>query len=423
MKAVKPPASDGSTGSTRRSQPIRQTRTNPPRTTTSLNRNNSLAGGSAHEQQVDIFPAVTHFADAITALPKELVRHFTLLKEVDAKVFGPEETLFKLIETTLDAHPPGPTRSHDASSNHAPAILALTSTPGSSGGGNLSSQLPPTLPAADEPVNPALFDPGNLPRRQLFRQTALKIQEMIVSLEEKNHVISTANEAMQKQLARVEDIWPHLKGEFSDEAKWGSTTHWAYLENRTNNNNNNNNTSNNSNNNQAERSRREGAATLSAAAQQLAEEAASRSSDRKQALAAKKGSKTQPVDATGEGRQQETSKKTQGSSKSSRKPLADSSTGVGLGISTGTAANGNPPSKRRKVEPKVNSSTAPAEKAMSSVFGSNATKPRTASPRGTPAPDGASKKRKALPTSSTQPKKRFALPRVSLVSLSVRLHC
>lgn len=375
---------------------MRQTRTNPPRTT-AVNRNNPLASGPGHEQPIDIFPAVTHFADSITALPKELVRHFTLLKEVDAKIFAPEEGLFKLIDAALSAPPPDPARSHnDASSSIAPNSAPM-SAQNSNSGTVLNSQVPPV--STDESINTALFDPSNLPRRQLFRQTAFKIQEMLVSLEEKNHVISTANDALQKQLARIDDVWPHLEGEFSDEAKWGSSTHWAYLENRIV----------RSNNTQAERSRREGAATLSAAAQQLAEEAAARSNDRKQALAAKKNSRNQGADADADGKQQEQPKKSQSNNKS-RKPAPDNAAAVGLGISTAGGPSGNPPSKRRKVENKTNGGGAPMERAMSNVFGANAPKPKTTSPRETPAPDGASKKRKALPTSSNQSKKRFVCP-------------
>ncbi|KAK1772980.1 putative undecaprenyl diphosphate synthase-domain-containing protein [Phialemonium atrogriseum] len=392
IPTAKPPAPEGSSSSNRRSQPVRQTRTNPSRTTV-INRNNPLASGPGHEQPIDIFPAVTHFADSITALPKELVRHFTLLKEVDAKIFAPEEGLFKLIDAALNAPPPDPARSHnDASSSIAPNSAPM-SAQNSNSGTVLNSQVPPPV-STDESINTALFDPSNLPRRQLFRQTAFKIQEMLVSLEEKNHVISTANDALQKQLARIDDVWPHLEGEFSDEAKWGSSTHWAYLENRIV----------RSNNTQAERSRREGAATLSAAAQQLAEEAAARSNDRKQALAAKKNSRNQGADADADGKQQEQPKKSQSNNKS-RKPAPDNAAAVGLGISTAGGPSGNPPSKRRKVENKTNGGGAPMERAMSNVFGANAPKPKTTSPRETPAPDGASKKRKALPTSSNQSKK------------------
>ncbi|KAL2127417.1 hypothetical protein VTI74DRAFT_10768 [Chaetomium olivicolor] len=381
MKTAKPPVSEGAAGSNRRAQPVRQTRVNPPRTS-SLNRANPLAGAHAPEQPINILPGVTHFADAITALPKELVRHFTLLKEVDAKIFAPEAVLFQLLEGALNTPAPDLNRPVNNVSSSARSASAPANAPnGPVGGPN-----PPAPPS--EGSASSLYDPANIPRRTIFRDTALKIQEMLVSLEEKNHVIATANDALQKQLSRIDDIWPHLAAEFSDEAKYGSTTHWAYVENR----------QAKANDKQAERSRRDGAAALSAAAQQLAEEAAARSSDRKQAMAAKKNSKNQTADVDGD-KGQETGKKGPGGK--ARKPLPDSGP-VGLGI---TAPGGAPANKRRKVETTKPNGGPAAERAMGAVFGPNAAKQKTTSPRETPVPEGGSKKRKALPTSSNQAKK------------------
>ncbi|GAB1313574.1 Chromatin modification-related protein [Madurella fahalii] len=385
MKTAKPPAPEGAGGSSRRAQPVRQTRINPPRTS-SLNRANSFASAPAQEQPIDILPGVTHFADAITALPKELVRHFTLLKEVDAKIFAPEAALFQLLHDALNTPLPDLARPLNDASSSVASVSAPMSAPGSTTG----ASNPPPPPSND---GSAVFDPANIPRRTLFRDTALKIQEMLVSLEEKNHVIATANDALQKQLGRIEELWPHLEGEFSDEAKWGSTTHWAYVENR----------QAKANDKQAERSRREGAATLSAAAQQLAEEAAARSSDRKQAMAAKKNSKNQAAEADAE-KTQDAGRKTQGGGK--RKPLPDGTAAVGLGITSAPPGSGNAPSKRRKVETTKSNGGTPTDRAMSTVFGNNTSKPKTTSPRATPAPESGNKKRKALPTSSNQAKKR-----------------
>ncbi|KAL2024056.1 hypothetical protein VTK56DRAFT_9836 [Thermocarpiscus australiensis] len=386
MKTAKAP--EGTTGSSRRAQPVRQARINGPRTS-SLNRANPFASAPAQEQPIDIFPGVTHFADAITALPKELVRHFTLLKEVDAKIFAPEATLFQLLDDALNIPAPNSTRWL----NDAASSSASVSGPVSAQNSTAGATHPPPPPSNDGSATVAVFDPANIPRRTLFRDTALKIQEMLVSLEEKNHVISTANDALQKQLSRIEEIWPHLESEFSDEAKWGSTTHWAYVENR----------QAKTNDKQAERSRREGAATLSAAAQHLAEEAAARSSDRKQAMAAKKNAKNQAADPDPD-KAQEPGKKAQGVGKA-RKPLPDSAAPVGLGISPAPAGSASGLSKRRKVETTKPNGGAPTERAMGGVFGNSASKARTTSPRETPAPESGNKKRKALPTSSNQAKK------------------
>ncbi|KAI1328055.1 hypothetical protein F5Y16DRAFT_369950 [Xylariaceae sp. FL0255] len=398
MKTARPPQADSGPGpSSRRAQPVRQTRTNPPRATggpsRAFNGRESLSAAQSHDRPIDIFPAITHFTDAITSLPKDLVRHFTLLKEVDAKIFAPEEALFQLVDAALKSSPPEPRNPHDGASSIAPTPTPM-STQNSSSGQALSGH--PAPASVNGSHTSAVFDPSNLPRRTLFVQTAYKIQEMLVSLEEKNHVISTANDALSKQLSRIDDVWPYLEGEFSDEAKWGSTTHWAYPENRINKAN--------------QSSRRDGTAFITAAAAALqVEEAAARSDARKQALMAKKGLKAQQhqdsdLDNHEKTHKGESSKK-QGTGKGRK--TAESATPVGLGITTAPSSNANPPSKRRKTEnnnTKAINGGQPMERAMSSVFGSSAGKPRNGSPLATP-PAEPTKKRKALPTANGISKK------------------
>ncbi|KID91390.1 p33ING1b (ING1) protein [Metarhizium guizhouense ARSEF 977] len=399
MKSAKPVAAD--TPSHRRSQPARQARTNPQRSSANADRSGDgrgpVNGRPLGSQPIEIFPAITHFADTISALPKELVRHFTLLKEVDAKIFAPEEQLFQLVAAISNSSLPEARANNDAAGTAQPASAPM-STQNSSSGMALNPARASSAPSLDEAsaAPTSVFDPSNIPRRQLFRQTAFKIQEMLVSLEEKNHVLSTANEALQRQLARAEDVWPYLENEFSDEAKWGSTTHWAYPENRTG-----------SKVSHTERARRDGAAAISAAAQALAEEAAARSDARKQAVQAKKGLKNQQQDSDAddlEARHKEPAKKT---TAKSRKTVTADPNSTALGIPA-PSTNGNPPQKRRKVEKTVNGANTGTGGAMSTVFGTNAPKPKTGSPRGTPAPDGP-KKRKALPTGSGQAKKKNGL--------------
>ncbi|EFX03667.1 phd finger domain containing protein [Grosmannia clavigera kw1407] len=420
MKTAKPPTAAPETIPARRSQPVRQTRTNPPRTSTTASRNlgrDSVIGNARHEQPIDIFPGITHFSDTITALPKELVKHFTLLKEVDAKIHVPQQALFKLIDNALRLPTPNSTRSpYDGTPvvTEAPASAPMTAH-NSTSGADLHVHRAHTLPAVpqasqgqlqnvDDVLGEPAFNRSNLPRRQLFRQVAFEIKEMLVALEEKNHVISTANDALNKQLARIDDIWPHLEQEFSEEAKWGSATHWAYPENRA--------AHRATNNAQAERSRREGAANLSAAAQQIAEEAAARSDARKQAVAARRSQKNnhhQDSDADSYNQKGDAKK---ASSSKTRKPLPEPNpaVGVGLGISGATvtpSANGttSSSSRRRKVEKPA--SAQPMERALSGVFGATGVngKTRTSSPRESPAPDGGAKKRKALPSGGNQAKK------------------
>ncbi|KAJ1325071.1 inhibitor of growth protein 3 [Microdochium nivale] len=403
MKTAKLPTqqadSTGSASSSRRAQPARQARTNPPRTLSGLanSSHESRRAPPAHDQPIDIFPALTHFTDAIQSLPKDLVRHFTLLKEVDAKIFAPEETLFQLVDAALKSIPPDVRRTTTGSS------IVGTTTPVSTAQHSVAASM-------DEGFNQAVFDPNNIPRRQLFHHTAYKIQEMLNSLEEKNHVISTANDALSKQLSRISDVWPHLEGEFSDEAKWGSINHWAYPSNRENN-----------RVSQAERSRRDGAATITAAAQQLAEEAAARSDARKQAVAAKKSLKAQQqLRHESDADEQETTSKSKADGKKtvvnkSRKvaDAAAATASVGSVTSAPAGVSVNPAPKKRKAEkPPVNGGQA-MERSLSSVFGDKSAKAtKNLSPRGTPGPDQPAKKRKALPTANSAAKKSKTAPTV-----------
>lgn len=50
----------------------------------------------------------------------------------------------------------------------------------------------------------------------------------MLTADEKNHVISNANDELSHQLFRLDSIFPHIAGEISEEARLGSLTHWAY---------------------------------------------------------------------------------------------------------------------------------------------------------------------------------------------------
>lgn len=393
MKSAKPPTAESS--SHRRSQPARQARTNPSRTSANVGHPNGgrdSISGSAGDQPIEIFPAITFFADVMTALPKELVRHFTLLREVDAKLCAPEEQLFKLVSQAINAPYPDPRANNGAPSIGAPSSAPMSAQNSSSGIVPNSGALPPPSTADSVNTVSGVFDPSNIPRRQLFRQTAIKIQEMIVSLEEKNHVIGTANEALQKQLARMEDVWPYLENEFSDEAKWGSTTHWAYPENRTG-------------KSHADRTRSQGVAAIAAAAEAVAAEVAARTESRKQAMQARKNQRNHHQESDFDDPDNR-NHKNEGGKKTGHGKVRKTaeSNNVGLGIST-TNANGNPPSKKRKVENSTNGATVADRTANAAVSGTaNRAKPGVAGD--TAVPEGPPKKRKALPSSSTQTKKK-----------------
>jgi hypothetical protein len=383
----------GESSSSRRAQPVRQARTNPARSSLARNATRDTLDDDAGGDQTEIFPAVTHFTDTIAALPRELVRHFTLLKEVDAKVFAPEEALVQLVQTTSKY--PVPKRIQDAalkviagqaaadgSNEHNTAVASASGSlvNGQTGTASIAS-MASSLDAAD--AESLVYDPENLTRRQLFRQVAYTMQEMLMSLDEKNHVISTANEAMSKQLSRLNNVYPYVKGEVSDEVLWGSNTHWAYPDNRL------------PKDHGKELGRPTGKGGVNhlanAAAQAAAEEAAARSEARKQAVAAKKGRGAHGGDKHGVN----DSEFEEGAGKKSRK---------GKNADAGpSGANGKdgPLSKRRKVE------KGPGGEAMQrSASGVKGKAGAAASPRGTPVPE-AKKRSKNAAGPNGLPKKRL----------------
>lgn len=96
----------------------RQTRTNPSRTSKTVARSfqfygqssaadspGAAASSSAAAVPHGLYPALTHFTDAITALPREFRRHNSLLKEVDAKAWALEENLHQLLLTASESRP------------------------------------------------------------------------------------------------------------------------------------------------------------------------------------------------------------------------------------------------------------------------------------------------------------------------------
>lgn len=246
------------------------------------------------------------------------------------------------------------------------------------------------------------FDPANLPRRQIFQHCTFTMQNMLVSLDEKNHVISTAVEALNKQLARIDDCMPYIELEISEEARYGSLTHWAYPENRTT----------------RAGGRRDGGSVnhLSAAAQHLVDEAAARSDARKQALLAKKGNRQFPesdFDDHPDGRHRDSTKKLHGNSKIRK--AADASL-VGLGITNGAGIQGSAP-KRRKVDKGANGGVV-MERAMNGVFGNNsAASKKAASPRETTPQDGSKKRQRGPAATNGHSRKRY----VTIISCLVAL--
>ena len=49
-----------------------------------------------------------------------------------------------------------------------------------------------------------------------------------MTADEKNHVITNANEELDRQMLRLDSVFPFIADEISEESRLGSLTHWAY---------------------------------------------------------------------------------------------------------------------------------------------------------------------------------------------------
>ncbi|KAL3457613.1 hypothetical protein BJX64DRAFT_268656 [Aspergillus heterothallicus] len=193
-------------------QSARQTRTNPSRTSKTLGRSSFAYGHGSMMDQVSsppaphgFYPALTHFTDAITALPREFRRHNSLLKEVDAKAWALEENLLQLLKVSSESQstalPSNPTLVHGGAVREDPVPTD-------------SSQTPESLEIET--------------RRILFDRVRQTLTDLMLTADEKNHVISNANDELDRQIMRLDCIFPFIAGEISEEARLGSLNHWAY---------------------------------------------------------------------------------------------------------------------------------------------------------------------------------------------------
>lgn len=346
---------------TNRRQPARKARTNAIKPANYYARpfagRGAVLGGaeasSNNEKSPGFCPAITYFTDQITALPKEVTRHFTMLKEVEAKTFGPDEQQKQLCSmiSALPLPPRKQTQPGDqiwgrffiehsayASDNAIANVSASTSIIGHPSSTQKPGHEDTTGAMRIEPAE----EQEDRRRQQLFFQLSMVTRQSLMALDEKIAVISTANDTLSKQLARLDSCWPYLQEEISEEARLGSTTHWAYRDRESK-------TSGNTVAN--ERTRRDIAATnsLAAAAAAVHEKdiAATRSEARREAMLAKK-SRNHNLDTDFDDK---THRKTQPSAKvrkANEAAPSDEGRMVGLGITNGaTTTQAN---KRRKIE-------------------------------------------------------------------------
>lgn len=188
-----------------------------------------------------------------------------------------------------------------------------------------------------------------------------------MTADEKNHVISNANEELDRQVVRLDTVFPYIAGEISEEARLGSLTHWAYS---------NKSTAKAATN---ERPRREAVAQRQDLSHVLQEaEAASRSEARRDAVLARKQRRAQ-ADADYEDTRSSGTRKTNNAKSRGGDHAADASAAP----------------KRRKVErpPPVDTSV-PMERSASGAVSQRAANKDPAEKKRSRAPNQAATARK-----------------------------
>jgi hypothetical protein len=370
----------------------RQTRTNPTRTSrivgSSLRQNSLISNPATAQVNTNephgFYPAITHFTDAITALPREYRRHTSLLKEVDAKAWAPEENLQTLLTACIASRPARETSTNlqngdeGSASTLEPQNQQIAADSATSAVADNASQ---HSAVSVDPVTPQ--------RRRLFLDLRYNLTEMMVTMDEKNHVINNANEELSRHLHRLETIFPHIASEVSEEARLGSLTHWAYLENRV------------PTRGTGHTSRREAAASL---ATMHETDIASRSESRREAMLARKQRQTH-VDSDFD-EQRNSNRRTNGNGKT-RRIGEITAEAAGLGISSA----GSAPKRKKTEKPTAGSLAAEVASARSNAGGVSMSREPSQQ-------DGATKKRKAPTSSINTARKRYEY---SLCSAVIRL--
>jgi hypothetical protein len=328
-------------------------------------------------------PALTHFTGAVDAFPKEIIKHFSMFKEVEAKLHDPEQMLKELLDDI--AQQPVTTRAQLAAIEQASTAsennASVRSTERTSLPQTYHLQLNPANPGNSSPEEQAAFQ-----KRQLFLRLRMLIANMLPTLDEKLVVLQGAKATKEKNLMRMHHSFSQLDGEISDEARYGSLTHWAYADKE----------EKKKGGPSHERQRREVAAAnnLAAAAQHVhdVDSIAAKSEARREAMQANKRSRHHQIDSDFDDRPAKKPQK--------RKPMPAETAGpdnrnLGLGISS----NGAGPHGKRKKTEKALAAAAPAappmERSLSSALKATSNGVRGgSSPRGTPGPENGAAKRK-----------------------------
>ncbi|KXS95867.1 hypothetical protein AC578_7879 [Pseudocercospora eumusae] len=199
------------------------------------------ADNAAPQQPDAFYPGITFFTDAITALPKEVQKQFTLMKEVEAKIHGPAEQIGQIIDQIMDMPVPRRKDTSTSAAQNGPTqgLLSLTANNSTSGSANVSLVNGQAGRHSAHASVSGSVDGEQHAESEEDRQKRLKCYELramtsglLANLDEKIVVLSEANRVLKLQHMRLDSVMPQLENEISEEARLGSMTHWAYFDNR-----------------------------------------------------------------------------------------------------------------------------------------------------------------------------------------------
>lgn len=334
-------------------------------------------------------PALTHFTGAVDSMPKEMINHFSMFKEVEAKLHDPDQMLKELFDEIAQL----PVTTKGQLRNGEQQIGASEGSANASRGpmyaiGEFTDSL--QLPQQSSESLPS--DEQIIKKRQLFFRLRILMAQILPALDEKLVVLQAAKVTKDKGLMRMHHSYAQLDNEISDEARYGSLTHWAYADKE----------EKKKGGTTHERQRREVAAAnnLAAAAQHVhdVDSIAAKSEARREAMLANKRSRHQQIDSDFDDRPAKKPQK--------RKPLAaDAATADARSAGLGMMNNGaGPHGKRKKTEKALAAAAAapPMERSLSGALkAAGAHGGRSgSSPRSTPALEnaaGSKRKPRAAP--------------------------
>lgn len=331
-----------------------------------------------------------------------------MFKEVEAKMHDPEQVLKLLLDEIAEM--PVPSREQQRDAHNAADTSASASVNGSvmQDPATHYKQLFPddfnTLPPDEQ---------ADLKKRQTFFRLRMVIANMLPTLDEKLVVLGGAKATKDKGLARMNNSFARLDDEISDEARYGSLSHWAYADKE----------EKKKGGPSHERQRREvvSANNLAAAAQHVhdADSIAAKSEARREAVIAKR-SRNHHADSDFDDRpppKKTQKRKAAAAAAAAAAEAAGDARNVGLGITT----NGGPQGKRKRTEKALAAAAAaaavaapPMERSLSGAMKAAGTGGRTGtSPRATPGTE-ASGTGKRKPRAAPAPAQRkHAVPAYS----------